>query len=385
MKKAKKNINHKSRRHFLKKLSFSTGVSALTVPAFLTQSCNLLGKEQLGQIPGNRQIGIALVGLGEYSTDQLGPALLETEYCRLAGVVTGTPASGERFRKKYGFPSENIYNYENFDQIANNEDIDIIYLVLPPVLHPEFAIRAFEAGKHVICEKPIAPSVEEAEQMIAARDAAGKLMSVGYRLHFDPYHREIMELGQNQAYGSVNKMESQFKLYVDDPENWRARRELGGGSVWDMGIYNIQAACYTLGEDPIAVTATELPKQRPDIFEDVDEAMEFELEFPSGAIAKCESNFWAEADRHRAEAENGWFELEPAFYYSGQRGETNDRVIHHGQVNQQARQMDDFAQRVINNDVNTPVPGEMGLRDVRIIEAVYQSAANGGERIPLNL
>jgi len=382
----KKNSSHNnSRRNFLKNFSLGVGASAFAAPALLSQSCT---QENDGPIDGNppeRQVGIALVGLGEYSTDQLGPALLETQYCRLAGVVTGTPESGARFQKKYGFPTENIYNYDNFDEIAMNEDIDVVYLVLPPVLHPEFAIRAFEAGKHVICEKPMAPSVAEAEQMIAARDAAGKLMSIGYRLHFDPYHQEIMHLGRDRVYGQVTDIESDFKLYVDDPENWRARRELGGGSVWDMGVYNIQGAIYTLGENPIAVTANELPKQRPDIFDDVDEAMEFELEFPSGAVAKCECNFWADADSHRAETAEGYFELEPAYYYSGQRGETHDRVIHHGQVNQQALQMDDFAQRVLNNDPNTPVPGEMGLRDVKIIEAVYRSAANGGQRIQLEL
>ena len=334
-------------------------------------------------MPRDRQVGIALVGLGQYSTEQLGPALLETQYCRLAGVVTGTPSSGERFQKKYGFPEQNIYNYDNFDTIANNEDIDVIYLVLPPVLHPEFAIRAFEAGKHVICEKPMAPSLAEAQQMLEARDAAGKLMSIGYRLHFEPYHQEVMDLGQNEVYGPITKMENEFKLFVNDPENWRARQELGGGSVWDMGIYNIQAAIYTIGEEPIAVTATEKEKERPDIFTDVDEGMEFTLEFPNGAVAECVSDFWDEEDRLYTETGEGWFELENAYYYSGQRGETHNRVIHHTQVNQQARQMDDFAQRVLNNDPNTPVPGEMGLRDVRIIEAVYELAANGGDRVTL--
>jgi len=371
-----------SRRSFLQTCSVGLGATAVGGPALLT-ACGSGDRIRADGPPGGREVGIALVGLGQYSTEQLGPALLETEHCRLAGVVTGTPESGDRFLKKYRFPEQNIYNYDNFDAIANNDDIDVVYLALPPVLHPEFAIRAFEAGKHVICEKPMAPSLEDAERMLEARDAAQRLMSIGYRLHFEPFHKEVMALGQDQQYGPVTRMENEFKLFMNDPENWRARRELGGGSVWDMGIYNIQAAIYTLGEEPIAVTANEKEKERPDIFTDVDEGMEFTLEFPSGAVAECVSDFWDDADRHYAETDSGWFEIENAFYYSEQRGETHERVIHHRQVNQQARQMDDFAQRVRNNDRDTPVPGEMGLRDVRIIEAVYESAANGGQTITL--
>lgn len=383
MKKSKPVTTHGvSRRSFLQNCSLGVGATALGVPAAsMLTSC---GSDSGSSAPlPSREVGIALVGLGQYSTEQLGPALLETEYCRLAGVVTGTPESGERFLKKYQFPEQNIYNYDNFDAIADNDDIDVIYLVLPPALHPEFAIRAFEAGKHVICEKPMAPSLADAERMLEARDAANRLMSMGYRLHFEPYHEEVMALGQLEKYGPVTRMENEFKLFVNDPENWRARRELGGGSVWDMGIYNIQAAIYTTGEEPIAVTAREKEKERPDIFTDVDEGMEFTLEFPSGAVAECVSDFWDDEDRLYAETESGWFEIENAFYYSEQRGETHDRVIHYRQVNQQARQMDDFALRVLNNDRNTPVPGEMGLRDVRIIEAVYESAENGGQRVIL--
>lgn len=384
MKKSKPVASYNSsRRNFLQNCSLGLGATALGAPAAsLLTGCGSEDRLKAG-MPPSREVGIALVGLGQYSTEQLGPALLETEYCRLAGVVTGTPESGERFLKKYRFPEENIYNYDNFDTIVDNDDIDVIYLVLPPVLHPEFAIRAFEAGKHVICEKPMAPSLADAQRMLEARDAASRLMSIGYRLHFEPYHQEIMALGQLEKYGPVNRMESEFKLFMNDPENWRARRELGGGAVWDMGIYNIQAAIYTLGEEPIAVSAREKEKERADIFTDVDEGMEFTLEFPSGAVAECSTDFWDDADRHYAEASDGWFELENAFYYSEQRGETHERVIHHRQINQQARQMDDFAKRVLTNDRNTPVPGEMGLRDVRIIEAVYESAASGGQKITL--
>jgi predicted dehydrogenase len=373
-----------SRRNFIKNFSFlGLGTAAIGSGLTILNSCRPQASTQAAGVPEDRQIGIALVGLGWYSTDQLGPALMETKYCRLAGVVTGTPEKGTRFQKKYGFPKENIYNYDNFEDIANNPDIDVIYLALPPVLHPEFAIRAFKAGKHVICEKPMAPTAREAEEMIRERDTAGKLMSIGYRVHFDPYHREAMRLGQEKVFGAVTKMENEFAMYWDRG-GWRTKKDLGGGSVWDLGTYVTQASIYTIGENPIAVTAKEKEKDEPEKFGEVDEGMEFTLEFPGGATAECKTGFWSESDKLRAETEKGWFEIEPAFDYYGQRGETGEGVIHFGQVNQQAFQMDDFALRVINNDQNTPVPAEMGLRDVRIIEAVYQSAQTG-QRVELNL
>jgi predicted dehydrogenase len=352
----------KSRRSFLQRFSLGMG-AAVAAPglSLMTQSCRV--NDDTIVIP-RRQVGIALVGLGQYSTEQLGPALLETQYCRMAGVVS---------------------NYDNFDNIRDNPDIDVIYLVLPPVLHPEFAIRAFDAGKHVICEKPMAPSEAEAREMLAARDRNRRLMSIGYRLHFEPHNREVMRLGQQRVYGPLEETEHAFKTFVDDPENWRARRELGGGSVWDVGIYTIQAAIYTIGALPLAVTATQPPDVRPDIFGDVDERMEFTLEFPGGVTAECACGFHTEEDLLKAKAQNGYFKLEPAQYYSGIRGETSDRVIHYRQVNQQAKQMDDFALRVLGNRADTPVPGEMGLRDVIIIEAVYESARRGGERVEINL
>jgi predicted dehydrogenase len=372
-----KSKEENTRRSFLKNFS-ALGIGAAAISSgisMLGQSCQLLDKRQAG-VPANRQLGVALVGLGWYSKDQLGPALMETQYCRLAGVVTGSPEKGKIFKKKYGFSENNIYNYNNFEEIANNDAIDIIYLALPPVLHPEFAIRAFNAGKHVIVEKPMAPTVEEAQKMLQARDRAGKFMSVGYRLHFDPYHKEVMRLGQQQVHGQVTKMENEFAMYWDRG-GWRTKKELGGGSVWDLGTYVIQGAIYTIGQNPLAVRAKQTEKEKPEDFADVDEGMEFILEFPDGVIAECKTSLWNEEDKLRAETGRGWFELEPAFDYYGQRGETHEGVIHFGQLNQQARQLDDFALRVINKDPNTPVPGEMGLRDVRIIQAVYESAATG--------
>src|SRR5678816_2145903 len=102
------------------------------------------------------KLGIALVGLGYYSTDLLAPALQETKNCYLAGIVTGTPSKAEAWQKKYNIPDKNIFNYRSFEQLANNDEIDIVYIVLPPSMHKEYVVRGANAGKHVFCEKPMA-------------------------------------------------------------------------------------------------------------------------------------------------------------------------------------------------------------------------------------
>ena len=168
--------NKYSRRDFIKDISF--GAATLT-PAlsYLTACSPRKSKDKLG---------VALVGLGNYSTDQLGPALQKTKNCYLAGIVTGTPAKERTWANKYNIPQKNIYNYQNFDNIASNPDIDIVYVVLPVSMHKEFTIRAAGAGKHVISEKPMAISVADCEEMISACRNAGKKLSIGYRLRFDP-------------------------------------------------------------------------------------------------------------------------------------------------------------------------------------------------------
>src|SRR5690606_36642431 len=134
-------------------------------------------------------------GLGKYSEGQLGPALLETTDCYLAGIVTGSPEKAAKWQKKYSIPDENVYSYDNFDSISENESIDIVYIVLPNSMHEEYVIRAARAGKHVICEKPLGLTPQECQNMIDACAAAGKQLSLGYRLHFDPYNQEMMRLG----------------------------------------------------------------------------------------------------------------------------------------------------------------------------------------------
>jgi predicted dehydrogenase len=362
-------IESVSRRKFINTASISIG--ALTLAS--------LWPFKSSAKPG-KKLGIALVGLGGYSSGQLAPALQQTQHCYLAGIVTGTPAKATEWSKKYKIPAKNIYNYENFDSIKDNPDIDIVYVVLPVAMHKEFTIRAAKAGKHVICEKPMAVSVADCQEMINACRKADRMLSIGYRLHFDPYHQEIMRLGQKQVMGALTSLEAANGFtWGNNPNSWRLKKALsGGGGLMDMGVYTIQAARYTTGKEPIAVTARQ-EKTRPELFKEVDETIFFELEFPGGFKAQCKSSYNNNWSSLKATTKNGGFEIEPAFGYNGLRGSSTKGPISYPPMNQQAAQMDDFAQCVSLGKA-TRVPGEEGLKDMKVVEAIYRSLANSGRR-----
>lgn len=330
------------------------------------------------------RLGVALVGIGSYSSKQLVPALQESAYCRLAGAVSGDAAKRDQWGKRYGLDPANLYSYENFDDIASNRNIDIVYVALPNALHAEYVIRAARAGKHVICEKPMATTVEDCHRMIDACKAAGVRLSIGYRLHFDPFNQEMMRLGQNHAFGSIDRVIATHCMDVGSEDQWRLSRRLaGGGPLMDLGIYCIQGALYTIGELPLAVEAEFHPKTNPRKFKDVEEGLHWEMHFPLGVKAICETSYSRDFNLLRAEAVSGWFELQPAFLYNGLQGRTSEGPMNLTPVNQQAAQIDDFA-FCIQNNTPSRVPGEMGLRDVEILMAIYESARTG-KRVQLQL
>ena len=326
------------------------------------------------------KLGIALVGLGTYSEQQLAPALKETEHCYLAGIVTGSPDKAEKWKKKYKIPDKNVYTYNNFDEVANNSDIDIIYVVLPNSMHREYVIRAARAGKHVICEKPMALTTSDCDEMIEACKKAGKKLSIGYRLHFEPHNMEMMKLGKEKSLGKIRRMIADNGL--KDVKGWRLDKRLaGGGPLMDVGIYCVQGVRYTTGLEPIAVTAREGEKKDTRKFKDVEESLTWEMEMPDGIIAECKTSYSEEMNLLRAEAEKGWFEISPAYEYEGIAGRTSNGKMNFPGINQQAKQMDDFALAILHNRPS-PVPGEMGRQDVKILNAIYQ-AMETGNRIPI--
>ncbi|MFD2999078.1 Gfo/Idh/MocA family protein [Pontibacter toksunensis] len=379
-----------NRRKFIRGFSLALGTTAFGLPMLSLNACqsgNSGNQEQPEEAnqggAEKKKMGIALVGLGGYSTNQLAPALQETENCYLAGIVTGTPSKAEEWKAKYNIPDKNVYNYENFDQIKDNPDIDIIYVVLPNGMHAEYTIRAANAGKHVICEKPMATSVEDCQRMIDACNKNNVGLSIGYRLHWEPHNLRVMELGQQQVFGPVKKIETANSFVIGNPDVWRLDKQLaGGGPLMDMGIYCVQGAVYTMGEPPVAITAKFGEVTRPEVFDEVEQTIIWQMHFANGAVAECRSSYNESAGRLRGEAEKGWWELQPAYGYSGIDGKTSEGDMDYPQVNQQALQMDGQAQSFMQNE-ETRVPGEMGMRDVKILMAIYE-AARTGNKVPLS-
>lgn len=357
------------RRQFLTRLIAAGGGLAIT-----SNFSSIINAASIQKDKG--KLGIALVGLGSYSSGQLAPALQQTEHCYLAGIVTGTKEKEQQWAAKYNIPSANIYNYENFDSIAGNKDIDIVYVVLPNSMHAEYTIRAASAGKHVICEKPMANNVEDCVKMINACKKSGKKLSIGYRLYFDPFHNKMMELGQHKVYGKLTQLTSAFAFNLRDPNAWRINKELaGGGPLVDLGIYCFEGSIYTAGELPVSIIAKNTTKNK-DFFKQVEGSLEWEMQFPSGYTSKCFTSYEDQGNFLKAEAEKGTFELTNAFSYSGIQGKTAEGPMNLKPVNQQAAQMDDFA-LCIKQDRTTKVPGELGMRDVYLISKIYEAADTG--------
>ena len=321
-----------------------------------------------------QRLGVALVGLGYYSTDLLAPALQLTQHCYLAGIVTGTPSKAEKWKQQYNIPDKNIYNYQSFNSIANNPDIDVIYIVLPPSMHAEYAVRAAGIGKHVWCEKPMAVTEAECKRMIDACNKNKVKLSIGYRVQHEPNTKQIIQFRKDLPYGKVLKVEAAAGYFDPRTDHWKQKKSMGGGSMYDMGVYPLNAARYSTGLEPVAVTAHK-STTRPEIYKEVDETMAFELEFPGGITAKCETSFGKGMNDLLVTCEKGWYKLSPFQAYNGVRGTTSDGKNLNATIpNQQARQMDDDALAIINK---TPVmvPGEEGLKDIRVVEAIYRSVA----------
>ena len=362
-----------SRRNFLK--TSTLAAASLTMAGWWPSNVRAAA-------PG-RKLGFALVGLGSLSTHQIAPAFQNTQYCRLAGIVTGTPAKAERWKAQYNIPDQNIYNYQTMDRLADNPDIDVVYVVTPNALHAEHTIKAAKAGKHVLCEKPMEVSSAKCQQMIDACQQAGRQLAIGYRLHFEPNNLECVRLARERAFGSLQMIQAGFGFKIGDPSQWRLRKALaGGGPLMDVGIYALQATRYLTGEEPVEVSAMATTTDQVK-FAEVEESLIWQARFPSGIMANCSTTYaFGDMRGYRAYAENGWFGLDPAYEYDGQQGTRSDgQAIALPHVDQFALQMDDFAQCILKNQP-TRVPGEEGLRDIKIMMAIYE-AARTGKRVKL--
>lgn len=356
-----------TRRMFIRRSGLFLMAVSMPVPGFLSWQ--------------EEKLGIALVGLGSYSTNQLAPALQETRHCELRGIVTGSPEKIPKWQKQYNIKDRNVYNYQNMHEISENEEIDVVYIVLPNSMHAEYAIIAANAGKHVWCEKPMATTSTECRQIIEACDKNGVKLSIGYRLQHEKNNRILMDWAQSKPYGQIEALKAAAGFYGTSL-GWRLDKEMGGGAMYDMGVYPLNTSRYTTGKEPIAVSARH-STNRPELFTEVDETTEFTLEFPGGILSTCRTSFGESMNHLEVTCRNGWYYLRPFQSYTGVKGKTSDgKTLTPSGRNQQAVQMDNDAHAILNNTPVT-VPGEEGLRDIIVLEKIYESAAKNGQRMLL--
>lgn len=369
-----------SRRDFLQKITLSTAILPFLQWKKPSETTNI----QTRNSDDDKVLRVAIMGLGSYG-NRVAEAMQSCKRAKVTGVISGTPSKIKNWQSKYNIPDENCYNYENFDAIKNNPGIDAVYVITPNALHHDQVIRVAKAGKHVICEKPMAINAKEGQEMVDACKKANVKLLVGYRMHFEPKTVEVIRMRKDGEFGKIMFFQGQTGFPIGDPAQWRLNKQLsGGGSMMDIGIYSVNGARYMIGEEPVWVTAQET-KTNPEKFkEGVDETIQFELGFPGGAVASCLSTYNMNfLDRFFLTGNKGFAELWPATGYGPIKGKTNKGELTQPHITHQTIQMDEMAAIIFDGrQPLVPVDGEEGVRDLKIIDAIYE-AAKKGKRIEL--
>ncbi len=337
-------------------------------------------------LPPNRRVGFAIVGLGRLSLNQILPAFGHSDYCKPTALVSGDRAKALKIAAQYGIPESNITDYAGYETLRDMPGVDIIYIVLPNAMHREFVVRGAKTGKHILCEKPMATSLAECQEMIAACRQANVKLMVAYRQQYDLVNRTLEKAVRDGKLGKVKSIVASNSQDMSDPTQWRLNKKLaGGGCMPDVGIYCLNAARFLSGEEPDEVLATVIQPKDDPRFREVESRCEVIARFPSGMTA----NFTSSYDVHRStflrmEGTEAFAEMSPAFGYHGaklrfsklQDGAETEMQPAIEDKDQFALEMDHMAQCVLNN-TQPRTPGEEGLRDQQITDAIYKSAATG--------
>ncbi|MET0244815.1 MAG: Gfo/Idh/MocA family oxidoreductase [Flavitalea sp.] len=337
-------------------------------------------------LPEEQRVGYAVVGLGHLSLEEILPALSQCEKSRLVALVSGSPEKLKKVGEQYGITPENRYSYENFDSIKNNKQVEIVYIVLPNGLHKEYVIRTAKAGKHVLCEKPMANTADECREMIAACNSANVKLMIAYRIHYQPHNRFVREQIKKKTFGAVKFIEATNSQSSANKDHWRHKKALaGGGALPDIGLYCLNTTRFILGEEPTEVFAYQYSTPGNPLFTEVEEIMSWQMKFPSGIIANCSTNYFVhDSRRYRVMSERGWHDIDNAYAYKGQQLKTSraegqlkiQENIVIPENNQFGAEMDYFSDCIITNKRPFST-GEEGLQDHLIMEAIYRSAKDG--------
>lgn len=337
-------------------------------------------------MPPDSRVGFAVVGLGHLALNQILPAFGESKRARVVALVSGDRAKALQVASEYGVGASSVYDYRAYDRLRDNPAVEVIYIVLPNGMHAEYTVRGAKAGKHILCEKPMANTPAEAQQMVEACRAALVKLMIAYRIQYEPHNRLAQSWARGRQYGAAKLIESVNGQNQGDPSQWRQKKALaGGGALPDVGLYNLNTARFLLGEEPYEVFGTTYATPGDPRFREVEESVVWQMRFPSGAQFSGVTGYgFHESRRYRVLAERGWFGLDPAFSYNNLRMEASE-----AQGNREVRQMpslppknqfalelDHMAECVRQN--KTPyTPGEEGLQDIRVMAAIYASARTG--------
>lgn len=332
-----------------------------------------------------RSIGWCIVGLGRISMDHFMPGVKQGHTGRIVALVSGHRPKAEQQAKMYGVADNAIYSYEEYDRIRDNKEIDAVYIALPNSMHAEYTIRAAKAGKHVLCEKPMATSVADSKAMIDACRSAGKKLMIAYRCQYEPVNLKAIELIRTGQIGTVQAIESGNGFNIR-PGEWRLDRKMsGGGPLMDVGIYSLNACRYLTGEEPGDIHANSSVIDHEGRFNDVEENVGWTMKFPSGVVASCNTTYGADMNGfYRVHGSKGMIDLSPAFGYEGihMKAELDgrpeiDMPTPFKGFDQFTRQADYFADCIWNNQ-EPKTNGEEGLRDMELMSQIYQSAGLRG-------
>lgn len=332
------------------------------------------------------RIGFAVVGLGHLTVDELLPAFQETRRAKCVALVSGSPDKAKQIAAQYGIAEKNIYDYDSYDELKNNDEVGAIYIVLPNSMHREFTERGAKAGKHILCEKPMANSAEDCEKMIAACKKANVKLMIAYRIQYEQYNRKVREIIKSEKFGKVKLIEGANGQRQSKEWQWRHDKKLaGGGALPDIGLYCLNTARFLLGEEPIEVSAQTYSTSNDPRFKEIEENMLFQMRFPSGALVSSSTGYdFHQTKRYRVAMQTGWAEMSPGYSYEGLRlkisehtdESENSTEIKMKNQNQFAAEIDHFADCIMN-DKQPFTPGEEGLQDQRIMDALYEAAKTG--------
>jgi predicted dehydrogenase len=360
------------------------------------------GEPPPAPLPPERRIGFAIVGLGRLALEQILPAFAQSGQARAVALVSGSPEKMALVARQHGIAPGACHTYEDFDSLRDNPAVQAVYVVLPNAMHREFVLRAALAGKHVLCEKPMATSAADARDMIAACDKAGVHLMVAYRIQYQPHHLRAREMVRDGRFGRLVAFSAANvqTVHPTAAAQWRHKRALaGGGALPDIGLYCLNTARFVSGEEPQEVYAHLHSPAGDPRFAQVEETVSFMLRFPSGLVANCVASYGAREDKwQRLHFERATLEMPDAYEYQGQQlfvgerdgdgdGDGNGngngngngkarRELVLGHANQFTAELDHLAGCILQGHAPR-TPGEEGLRDQLLMEAIYASAASG--------